>query len=71
MPVSKEEIVEAVSAMSEVELKEMVKAFEEKFGVSAAFAAPANPLPDQSSPLTDALNNIVTLAKNNEKDSAP
>ena len=39
---SKEEIIEAVKAMTVVELAELVKAIEEKYGVSAvAAAAPA------------------------------
>ena len=33
---SKEEIIEAVKAMTVVELSELVKAIEEEFGVSAA-----------------------------------
>ncbi|WP_338846036.1 50S ribosomal protein L7/L12 [Massilia sp. W12] len=42
MAISKEDILEAVGAMSVMELHELVKAFEEKFGVSAAaMAAPA------------------------------
>lgn len=36
MAVSKEDILEAVSAMSVMDLNELVSAFEEKFGVSAA-----------------------------------
>ena len=38
---SKEEIIEAVKAMTVVELSELVKAIEEEFGVSAAGAAAA------------------------------
>lgn len=38
---SKEEIIEAVKAMTVVELSELVKAIEEEFGVSAVAAAPA------------------------------
>ena len=38
---SKEEIIEAVKAMTVVELSELVKAIEEEFGVSAAAAAGA------------------------------
>ena len=39
---SKEEIIEAVKAMTVVELADLVKAIEEEFGVSAvAAAAPA------------------------------
>jgi large subunit ribosomal protein L7/L12 len=36
MAVSKDDILEAVSAMSVMDLNELVSAFEEKFGVSAA-----------------------------------
>lgn len=36
MALSKEDILEAVSAMSVMDLNELVSAFEEKFGVSAA-----------------------------------
>ncbi|WP_415877814.1 50S ribosomal protein L7/L12 [Azospira inquinata] len=40
---SKEEILEAVGAMTVLELNDLVKAFEEKFGVSAAAMAVAAP----------------------------
>lgn len=43
MAISKEEILEAVGAMSVMELNDLVKAFEEKFGVSAAAMAVAAP----------------------------
>src|SRR5258707_9917837 len=43
MAISKEDILEAVSSMSVLELNELVKAFEEKFGVSAAAVAVAGP----------------------------
>jgi large subunit ribosomal protein L7/L12 len=43
MAISKEDILEAVGAMSVMELNDMVKAFEEKFGVSAASMAMAAP----------------------------
>ena len=36
MAISKEDILEAVGTMSVMELNDLVKAFEEKFGVSAA-----------------------------------
>ncbi|MDO9227917.1 MAG: 50S ribosomal protein L7/L12 [Pseudomonadota bacterium] len=36
MAISKEDILEAVGAMTVMELNDLVKAFEEKFGVSAA-----------------------------------
>ncbi|MDR0996178.1 MAG: 50S ribosomal protein L7/L12, partial [Zoogloeaceae bacterium] len=43
MAISKEDILEAVGAMTVMELNELVKAFEEKFGVSAAAMAVAVP----------------------------
>ena len=42
MAINKEDILEAVGALTVMELNDLVKAFEEKFGVSAAaMAAPA------------------------------
>jgi len=41
MAVSKEEILESISSMSVLELSELIKDMEEKFGVSAAAAAVA------------------------------
>lgn len=41
--ISRDDILEAVGAMSVMDLNEMVKAFEEKFGVSAAAMAAAGP----------------------------
>ena len=43
MAISKEDILEAVAGMTVMELNDMVKAFEEKFGVSAAALAVAAP----------------------------
>ena len=43
MAISKEDILEAVGAMTVMELNDLVKAFEEKFGVSAASMAVAGP----------------------------
>jgi len=43
MAMSKDDILEAVGAMSVMDLNELVKAFEEKFGVSAAAMAVAGP----------------------------
>jgi len=43
MAIAKEDILEAVGSMSVLELNELVKAFEEKFGVSAASLAVAGP----------------------------
>ena len=41
MAIAKEDILEAVGSMSVMELNDLVKAFEEKFGVSAAAMAVA------------------------------
>ncbi len=41
MAISKDDILEAVGAMSVMDLNDLVKAFEEKFGVSAAAMAVA------------------------------
>lgn len=43
MAISKEDILEAVGGMTVMELNDLVKAFEEKFGVSAAALAVAAP----------------------------
>lgn len=43
MAISKEDILEAVGAMTVMDLNDLVKAFEEKFGVSAAAMAVAAP----------------------------
>jgi large subunit ribosomal protein L7/L12 len=43
MAITKEEIIDAVGNMSVMDLNDLVKAFEEKFGVSAAAMAVAGP----------------------------
>ena len=43
MAISKEDILEAVAGMTVMDLNDLVKAFEEKFGVSAAAMAVAAP----------------------------
>ncbi len=43
MALSKDEIIEAIAQMSVMEVVELVKAMEEKFGVSAAAAVVAGP----------------------------
>jgi len=43
MAVTKEEILETIAAMSVLEVSELVKAMEEKFGVTAAVAVAAAP----------------------------
>ena len=44
MTISKDDILEAVSSMSVIELNDLVKAFAEKFGVSAAALSAAAPV---------------------------
>ncbi|WP_406019655.1 50S ribosomal protein L7/L12 [Succinivibrio sp.] len=44
MALSKDEIIEAIAALSVTEVVELVKAMEEKFGVSAAAAVAAAPV---------------------------
>jgi large subunit ribosomal protein L7/L12 len=43
MAITKEDVIEFVGSMTVLELSELVKAFEEKFGVSAAAMAVAGP----------------------------
>jgi large subunit ribosomal protein L7/L12 len=43
MAINKEDILEAVAGLTVMELNDLVKAFEEKFGVSAAAVAVAGP----------------------------
>ena len=43
MAITKEEIIDAVGSMSVMDLNDLVKAFEEKFGVSAAAMSVAGP----------------------------
>ena len=43
MAISKDDILEAVGSMTVMDLNDLVKAFEEKFGVSAAAATVAGP----------------------------
>jgi len=43
MAISKEDILEAIAGLTVIELNDLVKAFEEKFGVSAAALAVAAP----------------------------
>ncbi len=47
---TKEELIEAISKMSVLELSELVKAIEEKFGVSAAVAVAAAPAAGGAAP---------------------
>jgi large subunit ribosomal protein L7/L12 len=53
MAISKEDILEAVGAMSVMDLNDLVKAFEEKFGVSAAAMAVAGPAGGAAAPVAE------------------
>src|SRR5690606_9498241 len=53
MAISKEDILEAVGSMTVMELNDLVKAFEEKFGVSAAALAVAAPGAGAAAPVVE------------------
>ena len=61
MAISKDDILEAVGAMSVMDLSEMVKAFEEKFGVSAAAMAVAGPAGASAAVVEEQTEFTVTL----------
>ncbi|MDR2614519.1 MAG: 50S ribosomal protein L7/L12 [Candidatus Accumulibacter sp.] len=68
MAISKEDILEAVGAMTVVELNDLVKAFEEKFGVSAASLAVAAPGAAAAAPVVEEKTEFdVVLAAVGEK----
>ena len=53
MAISKEDILEAVGSMTVMDLNDLVKAFEEKFGVSAAAVAVAGPAAAAAGPAAE------------------
>ncbi|GAB3625873.1 50S ribosomal protein L7/L12 [Pandoraea terrae] len=53
MAITKEDILEAVGSMSVMELNDLVKAFEEKFGVSAAALSVAGPAGGAAAPVAE------------------
>lgn len=68
MAITKEDILEAVGAMTVMELNDMVKAFEEKFGVSAAAMAVAAPGAGAAAPAAEEKTEFtVVLAAAGEK----
>ncbi len=68
MAVSKEDILEAVGARTVMELNDLVKAFEEKFGVSAASMAVAAPGAGAAAPAVEEQTEFtVVLAACGEK----
>ncbi len=62
MAITKEDILNAVEALTVMELNELVKAFEEKFGVSAAAVAVAGPATGAGSAVEEKTEFDVILA---------
>ncbi len=69
MSLSNEEILEAIGSKTLVEVMELVKAFEEKFGVSAAapVAVAAGPAAAAAAPAEEQTEFTVTLKSAGEK----
>ena len=68
MAVSKEEILNTISSMSVLELSELIKEMETKFGVSAAAVAVAAPAAAAAAPaeVKDAFDVILMAAGDNK-----
>ena len=68
MAISKEDILEAVAGLTVMELNDLVKAFEEKFGVSAAAVAVAGPTGGSGAAAAEAKTEFdVILASSGEQ----
>ena len=69
MAISKEDILEAVGSLTVMELNDLVKAFEEKFGVSAAAVAVAGPAAGAAAAAVEEQTefNVVLLAAGDKK----
>ncbi|GAB7533875.1 50S ribosomal protein L7/L12 [Burkholderia sp. 22PA0099] len=63
MAIAKEDILAAVEGMTVLELNELVKAFEEKFGVSAAAVAVAGPAGGAAAAVEEKTEFSVILAE--------
>jgi len=61
MAVTKEEILDTIAAMSVLEVSELVKAMEEKFGVTAAVAVAAGPAAGPAAAAEEQTEFTVTL----------
>ena len=69
MAVSKEDILNSIASMSVLELSELIKEMETKFGVSAAAVAVAGPAAAAAAPAAeakDAFDVILTAAGDNK-----
>ena len=67
MAISKEDILEAVGSLTVMELNDLVKAFEEKFGVSAAAVAVAGPAGGAAAAADEQTEFTVILASAGDK----
>ena len=67
MAITKEDILEAVGAMTVMDLNDLVKAFEEKFGVSAAAMAVAGPAVASAAAAEEQTEFTVVLAAIGDK----
>ena len=67
MAISKEDILEAVGSLTVMELNDLVKAFEEKFGVSAAAVAVAGPAGGAAAAAEEQTEFTVILAAAGDK----
>lgn len=67
MAISKEDILEAVGSLTVMELNDLVKAFEEKFGVSAAAVAVAGPAAGAAAAVEEQTEFTVILAGAGDK----
>ena len=68
MAITKDDILEAVGAMTVMDLNDLVKAFEEKFGVSAASMAVAAPGAGAAAVVEEQTEfNVILLAAGEKK----
>lgn len=63
MAVSKEDVLQAISNMSVMDIVELIKSMEDKFGVSAAVAAVAAPAAAEAAAVEEKTEFNVILAK--------
>ncbi len=64
MAISKDDILEAVGQMSVMDLNDLVKAFEEKFGVSAAAMSAAGPAAGAAAAVVEEQTEFTVLLEN-------
>jgi large subunit ribosomal protein L7/L12 len=64
MAISKDDILNAVSEMSVMDLNDLVKAFEEKFGVSAAAMSVAGPAAGGAAAVVEEQTEFTVLLEN-------